>query len=63
MPLKKRDPAKVDPLTAAEEKEPPEPLQSVPKGRQPNATSANIPGTGEVVKDAAGKEAKRVVRT
>jgi hypothetical protein len=29
----------------------------------PNATTATIPGTGEVIKDVTGKEAKRVVNT
>jgi len=53
----------VDPLSGAGESEPAQPLQTVPPGQQPNATSATIPGTGEVVKDVTGKEAKRVVRT
>jgi hypothetical protein len=59
----KRDKAKVDPASGAEEPEPAEPLQTVPEGQKADATSAVIPGTGEVVKDAGGKEAKRVVRT
>jgi len=59
----KRDKTKVDPLSGAEEKEPAQPLQSVPKGCKPDATSAVIPGTGEVIQDTSGKEAKRVVRT
>jgi hypothetical protein len=58
-----RDPTKVDPLTGGEEAEPAQPLQTVPPGQPPNATSAEIPGTGEVVKDITGKEVKRVVRT
>jgi hypothetical protein len=58
-----RDKTKVDPLTGGEEKEPTPPLQTVPPGQDPNATSAVIPGTGEVIHDDAGKEAKRVVGT
>jgi hypothetical protein len=38
-------------------------LQTVPEGEEPDATSATIPGPGEVVKDVTGKEARRVVRT
>jgi hypothetical protein len=63
MDEQKRDKTKVDPLTGAEEAEPAQPLQTVPKGKQPNATTAVIPGTGKVVKDVTGKEAKRVVNT
>ncbi len=59
----KRDKTKVDPLSAGEEKEPAQPLQTVPKGEKPNATTAVIPGTGKIVTDAAGKEVKRVVGT
>jgi hypothetical protein len=59
----KRDKAKVDPASGAEEKEPAQPLQTVPEGQPANATTAVIPGTGEVVKDTVGEEAKRVVRT
>jgi hypothetical protein len=51
----------VDPLTDAEEPEPAEPLKTGPKGKKPNATSTVISGTGEIVKDRTGKEAKRVV--
>jgi hypothetical protein len=58
-----RDKTKVDPLTGGEEKEPARPLETVPPGRDANATSAVIPGTGEVINDDAGKEAKRVVGT
>ena len=58
-----RDKTKVDPLSGAEEAKPAQPLESVPPGKKPNATSAVIPGTGEVVKDVTGGEAKRVVRT
>jgi len=59
----KRDKRKVDPLSGGEEEKPATPLETVPKGRKPNATSAVIPGTGQVVKDVKGKEAKRVVDT
>jgi len=59
----KRDKTKVDPLTGAEESEPAAPLETVPEGQEPNATSATIPGTGRIVRDLAGKEIKRVVRT
>jgi hypothetical protein len=59
----KRDKTKVDPLSGAEESQPAQPLQSVPKGKPANATTATIPGTGQVVKDVTGKEAKRVVGT
>ncbi len=59
----KRDPTRVDPLSGAEDQQPAQPLQTVPDGQKPNATSAVIPGTGEVVKDRSGNEAKRVVRT
>jgi hypothetical protein len=61
MAQKKRDKKKVDPLTGAEEEKPAQPLQTVPKGRKADATSAVIPGTGKVVKDTTSKEAKRVV--
>ena len=63
MSARKRDKTKVDPLSGAEDREPAQPLQTVPKGKRANATSAIIPGTGEVVKDVTGKESKRVVRT
>jgi hypothetical protein len=63
MDQNKRDKAKVDPLSGAEDKEPAQPLKTVPDGEKPDATSATIPGTGEVVKDVTGKEAKRVVDT
>jgi hypothetical protein len=59
----KRDKTKVDPLTGAEDSQPAQPLQTVPPGKKPDATSATIPGTGEVIPDASGKEAKRVVNT
>jgi hypothetical protein len=59
----KVDRTKVDPLTGAEEPEPARPLETVPEGQNANATTAVILGTGDVVKDVAGSEAKRVVRT
>jgi hypothetical protein len=59
----KRDKSKVDPLSGAEDSKPAAPLETVPPGQEPDATSATIPGTGEVVKDSTGKEAKRVVDT
>ncbi len=58
-----RDKTKVDPLTGAEEQQPAAPMRTVPEGEPADATSAVIPGTGEVVKDTTGREAKRVVRT
>ena len=63
MKERKRDKTKVDPASGAEESEPAQPLKTVPKGQKANATSAVIPRTGKVVKDVAGKEAKRVVTT
>ncbi len=59
----KRDNEKVDPLSGEEEARPAPPLETVPEGQKADATSAVIPGTGEVVKDVTGKEAKRVVNT
>ena len=59
----RRDKTKVDPLTGAEDDKPAEPLQTVPEGQPANATTAVIPGTGHVVKDVTGKEAKRVTTT
>ena len=59
----KRDKTKVDPVSGAEEQAPAPPLETVPEGQKADATSAVIPGTGEVVKDVTGNEAKRVVRT
>ena len=63
MDERQRDKQKVDPLSGAEDTKPAEPLGTVPPGRKPDASSATIPGTGEVVKDSAGEEAKRVVDT
>ncbi len=60
---KKRDKTKVDPASGAEEEQPAQPLQTVPKGQQPRATSAVIPVTAKPVKDVTGKVAKRVVDT
>jgi hypothetical protein len=59
----KRDKAKVGPLSGGEEDQPAQPLQTVPPGVKRNATSAVIPGTGEIIKDVTGREAKRVVGT
>jgi len=58
-----RDKTKVDPLTAAEEPNPARPLETVPPGQPANATTATIPGTGEVIEDRTGKEDHRVVNT
>ena len=58
-----RDKTRVDPLSGAEEKEPAAPLKTVPPGQKPNAATAVIPGTGEIVTDVTGQEAKRVVDT
>ena len=63
MSERKRDKAKVAPASGAEEDQPAEPLKTVPKGKKANATNAVIPGTGAVIKNVAGKEAKRVVNT
>jgi hypothetical protein len=63
MDEQKRDKTKVDPLTGAEDPEPAQPLQTVEPGMKANATTATISGTGEVVPDTTGKEAKRVVNT
>jgi hypothetical protein len=57
------DRTKIDPLSGAQEKEPAAPLKTVPQGQTPNATTAVIPGTGEIIQDVTGKEAKRVVDT
>ena len=47
MAEKKRDKRKVAP-SGAEENQPAEPLKTVPPGQPANATTAEIPGTGEV---------------
>jgi hypothetical protein len=59
----KRDKTKVDPVSGSEEPEPARPLATVPPGRKADATPAVIPGTGQVIQDDTGKEAKRVVDT
>lgn len=59
----KRDKTKVDPLSGAEERDPAPPLNTVPPGMPVDAIHAVIPGTGEIIRDADGKEAKRVVDT
>lgn len=61
MDAARRDKTKVDPLTGAEDEQPAVPLQSIPPGEAANATTAVIPGTGEVIIDETGKEVKRVV--
>jgi hypothetical protein len=58
-----RDSEEVDPLTGAEEAKKTQPLETVPKGRKPNASNAEIPGTGRVMKGIDGNEAKRVTTT
>lgn len=63
MEEQKRDKTKVDPLSGGEEDRPAPPLETVPEGQPPSAANAVIPGTGEVIQDTTGKEAKRVVRT
>ena len=63
MDEERRDPRKVDPLSGAEEEAPAAPLNTVPPGRPANASTAVIPGTGVVIDDVTGKEAKRVVDT
>jgi hypothetical protein len=63
MSTQKRDKRKVDPTSGAEDKEPAKPLETVPPGKPANATNAVIPGTGEVIENVRGKEAKRVTRT
>jgi hypothetical protein len=63
MDEEKRDKTKVDPETGAEEERPAAPLETVPDGQTPNATTATIPGTGKPIKDTECKEVKRVVNT
>lgn len=58
-----RDRTRIDPLSGAQEQKPAAPLETVPKGQTPNATTAVIPGTGEIIKDVKDQEAKRVVDT
>jgi len=57
------DKTKVNPESGFEEAQPAAPLQTVPPGQPANATTATIPGTGEIIRDVTGKEAKRVVNT
>ena len=59
----KRDKTRVDPLTGAADDHEARPLETVPPGQPANATTAVIPGTGTVITDDQGKEAKRVVTT
>ncbi len=59
----KRDKTKVNPLSGAEDTQAPRGLESLPPGESANATNVEIPGTGQVVSDLAGKEQKRVVTT
>lgn len=56
-----RDKTKVDPLTGAEEATPAAPLQTKDPAAPANASTVEIPGTGEVIRDADGNEVKRVV--
>jgi len=60
---KKRDKTKINPISGAEDKEPAAPLKTLRKGQKASASTVIIPGTGEVIKDVTGKEAKRVVTT
>jgi hypothetical protein len=60
---KKRDKTKVNPLSGAEDKEPAAPLKTLRKGQKASASTVIIPGTGEVIKDVTGKEARRLVST
>jgi len=62
MAEQKRDKTKVDPLSGGEEPKPTPPLETVPPGEPANATTAEIPGTGVVIKDDTGRE-HRIVRT
>jgi len=63
MSRQKRARGKVDPTSGAEDKEAAKPLETVPPGNPANATNAVIPGTGEVIRNVRGKEAKRVTGT
>ena len=60
---KKRDKRKANPASGAEDEKPATPLQTKAPGKEANASSVEIPGTGTVVKDDQGREAKRVVRS
>src|SRR4051812_7732392 len=63
MAEQKVDKTRVDPLTGAEEQEPPPPLRTVPPGEKPNATNAEIPGTGRIIRGRDGKEVGREITT
>jgi len=64
MVKRKRDKTKVEPATGSEEPEAPEVYRrAAAKGKRVNATTAEIPGTGAVIKTKDGKESKRVVNT
>ncbi len=59
-----RDKTKVDPLSGGEEAQAPKVYQDAAKQGGPvNARTAEIPGTGKVVRDLQGNEIKRVVDT
>ena len=55
MDKRKRDKTKVDPLSGAEDKEPAQPLQTVPTGKKAEAKSA----IGRAVDRARGRGAAR----
>ena len=58
------DKTKVDPLSAGEEPRAPKNYEeAAAKGGPVNATTAVIPGTGDIVWDEEGKPVKRVVHT
>ncbi|CAN5247075.1 hypothetical protein BH10PLA2_BH10PLA2_07610 [soil metagenome] len=60
----KRDKTKVDPLSGNEEANVPKVYEdAAAKGGPVNACTAEIPGTGKVVRDKDGNELKRVVDT
>jgi len=60
----KRDKTKVDPLTAGEEPKAPRVYrEAAEKGGPVNAETAEIPGTGKIIKDRDGNEAGRNVGT
>jgi hypothetical protein len=60
----RRDKTKVDPLSGAEEPEAPKVYRdAAAKGGPVNATTAEIPGSGRVIKGTDGEEIKRVVNT
>jgi hypothetical protein len=63
MPSKKRDKTKVNPISGAEDDKPASPLETVPPGKKASAKTVIIPGTGTIIKNVKGKEAKRVVGT